>query len=360
MNHTFIIAEAGVNHNGSLGKAKELIDIAAACGADAVKFQTFQADKLLTQAAPKADYQTIHTGKDESQYEMIKKLELSENDHYQLIEYCRQKKILFLSTPFDLASVDWLTKKFNLQTIKIASGEITNAPLLLHIARSGKPVILSTGMATLGDIEMALSVLAFGYLMHIQLAPTQDRLIDTYRSLAGQQILKQKVTLLHCTTEYPAPYADVNLRALDTLKQAFNLPVGYSDHTDGIEIAIAAVARGATTIEKHFTLDKNLPGPDHKASLEPNELERMINAIRHVEEALGEGNKIPSAAEFKNRLIARKSLVALSNIRKGDIFTELNLGLKRPGNGISGIYYWEWLGKIAQQDYIENELIVAI
>jgi N-acetylneuraminate synthase len=357
MTKTFIIAEAGVNHNGSINLAKELIDAAVEARADAIKFQTFRADKLLTATAPKASYQTVRTPVAESQYEMLKKLELSQQDHAILIDYCRQKNIQFLSTPFDLASVDLLTKTFDLSRLKLASGEITNAPLLLKAARTGKPIILSTGMSMLGDIEMALSILAFGYLNNEETKPSQAQFIDAYRSQDGQQTLQQRVTLLHCTTEYPAAFSEVNLKAIDTLRFAFNLPVGYSDHTVGVEVPIAAVARGATMIEKHFTLNRNLPGPDHQASLEPGELIKMINAIRHIEMAIGDGNKIPSPNEFKNRAIARKSLVALCNINKGEVFTENNLGLKRPGNGIPGIHFWKWLGKVSQHDYSENDLI---
>lgn len=357
---TFIIAEAGVNHNGSVTIAKKLIDVAATAKADAVKFQTFRADQLLTTKAPKAAYQLANTLESESQHAMIKKLELSEKDHAELIAYCQQKNIQFLSTPFDLISLDLLANRFALPMLKLASGEITNAPLLLNAAKSGKSLILSTGMSTLGDIEFALSVLAFGYLNQSGLPPKLDNFLDAYRSAQGQQMLQEKVILLHCTTDYPALFSEINLKAMDTLCQAFNLPVGYSDHTQGIEIAIAAVARGAICIEKHFTLDRKLPGPDHQASLEPEELTAMIQAIRNVEIAIGDGHKIPRKNEFKNRAAARKSLVALHTIRKGEVFTEANLGIKRPGTGTSGIYYWEWLGKIAQKDYHENELIMDI
>ncbi|MES2218869.1 MAG: N-acetylneuraminate synthase [Pseudomonadota bacterium] len=360
MSKTFIIAEAGVNHNGSMEMAMELINTAVTSGADAVKFQTFRADSLVTESAPKANYQLDNTNQAESQYKMLKALELSKADHDKLMAHAAQKKIQFLSTPFDLESLSLLTKTFNLPIIKIASGEITNSPMLLAVARTQKPVIVSTGMANLGDIEMALSVLAFGYLDNREARPSLQQFMDAYRSTAGQKKLYEKVTLLHCTTEYPVPFAEVNLKVLDTLKAAFNLPVGYSDHTQGIEIAIAAVARGATVIEKHFTLNKNLPGPDHKASLEPQELASMVSSIRHVEAALGHGQKIPTPAEYINRAIARKSLVALKNIAAGEVFTEANLGLKRPGSGVSGIYYWEWLGKVSATSYQPNELITDL
>jgi N-acetylneuraminate synthase len=360
MSKTFIIAEAGVNHNGFIDMAMELINTAALSGADAVKFQTFRADNLVTETAPKANYQLNNTDQVESQYNMLKALELSRADHDKLIAHALKKKIQFLSTPFDLDSLDLLANTFNLPIIKFASGEITNSPMLLAAARTGKPVIVSTGMATLGDIEMALSVLAFGYLNEVVSRPSLQQFMDAFRAPSGQKKLRDKVTLLHCTTEYPVPFAEVNLKVLDTLKAAFNLPVGYSDHTQGIEIAIAAVARGATVIEKHFTLDKSLPGPDHKASLEPQELATMVRSIRHVEKALGHGQKIPTPTEFDNRAIARKSLVALKNIAAGEIFTEANLGLKRPGSGVSGIYYWEWLGKVSATSYQPNELITDL
>lgn len=359
MNKTFIIAEAGVNHNGSRLLAQELIDAAVSAGADAVKFQTFQTKNCISTHAPKAEYQKQAAPEQESQYEMVKKLELSEEDHIFLIKYCQKQNIQFLSTAFDLQSIDLLTK-FNLPLMKIASGEITNAPLLLKMARTHKPIILSTGMATLGDIESALGILAFGYLDSDTIKPSIINFMSVYCSEEGQQVLRDNITLLHCTTEYPAPFSEVNLKALSTLRSAFNLPVGYSDHTTGITIPIAAVACGATVIEKHFTIDRNLPGPDHQASLEPHELTAMINAIRQVELSIGNGHKIPGPSEFKNRVIARKSLVALCAISKGEFFTEANMGIKRPGSGISGIHYWDWLGKSSQQNYIEDELITEV
>lgn len=352
----YIIAEAGVNHNGSLKLAKELIDIASEAQADAVKFQTFKADQVISKTAPKAEYQITNTGDNESQLEMVKKLELDRNAHYELINYCQQKNIQFLSTPFDIDSLKLLTKTFDLPLIKIPSGEITNAPFLLKIAQTQKPVILSTGMSTLGEIETALGVLAFGYL-NIQEKPSISNFQSAYFSEEGQAKLQQNVTLLHCVTEYPTPFNQVNLKAMDTLKSAFNLPVGYSDHTLGISVSIAAVARGATVIEKHFTCDRTLPGPDHQASLEPSELKQMIKSIREVELALGDGLKKPASVELKNRTIARKSLVANQNIKQGEIFTEDNLTCKRPGDGISPLFYWEYIGKIANQHYHQDELI---
>lgn len=345
----YIIAEAGVNHNGSLDMALQLVDAAAAAGADAVKFQTFKADKLVSRAAPKADYQVANTGGGESQHEMIRRLELDEGAHQRLLNHCRTRRIEFLSTPFDLESLDMLVTRFDLPVIKLASGEITNAPFLLAAARTGKPVILSTGMSDLGDIEDALGVLAFGYTQNT--TPSQAAFEAAYASAAGQAALRDKVTLLHCTTEYPAPLAEVNLHAMTTLSQTFGLPIGYSDHTTGINIPVAATALGATIIEKHFTLDRTLPGPDHKASLEPDELGQMVQAIRDVVTALGSPRKQPTPSERRNRVVARKSLVALQAVRKGEPFTTDNLGIKRPGDGISPLRYWEWLGKSADRDY---------
>ena len=354
--NVYIIAEAGVNHNGSIDLAKKLIDAAADAGADAVKFQTFKADKLVSRSAPKAGYQLERTDALESQHEMIRKLELDEAAHHALIQHCRVKGIEFLSTPFDIESLDLLSVTFQLPRIKLPSGDITNAPLLLAAAKTNKPVILSTGMCTLGDIETALGVLAFGYSGGNE-APSITAFEAAYASPEGRKKLQNNVTLLHCTTEYPAPYNDVNLRAMGTMHEAFGLPTGYSDHTCGIAIPIAAVALGAVVIEKHFTLDRNLPGPDHKASLEPCELKRMVAAIREVELALGSGIKQPAPSERANRAVARKSLVAAKPIRKGESFDADNIAVKRPGDGVSAVHYWHWLGKIAGRDYaIDDKL----
>lgn len=355
-NAIYIIAEAGVNHNGSLELAKKLVDAAAEAGADAVKFQTFKADKLVSRGACKADYQIANTGVAESQHEMIRKLEISEADHASLIQHCKATGIEFLSTPFDLDSLELLARKFDLSRIKLPSGEITNAPLLFEAARTGKPLILSTGMSTLGEIETALGVLACGYTEPDDI-PSCHAFEKAYGSVKGRHALQEKVTLLHCTTEYPAPFADVNLRAMATLHSAFGLPVGYSDHTPGITIAIAAAALGARVIEKHFTLDRNLPGPDHKASLEPDELRQMVQSIREVESALGSPVKKPAASELKNREIARKSLVAGRDILKGEPFTRDNLAVMRPGDGISPLRYYEFLGRIAGRDYRQNDKV---
>jgi len=332
-NKTFIIAEAGVNHNGSLVLAKKMIDVAVEAGADAVKFQTFKAEKVVSKYAPKAEYQKKTTTADESQLEMIKKLELDAATHCVLLDYCKKKNIRFLSTPFDLESID-LLNELGLDIFKIPSGEITNLPYLRKIGALEKEIILSTGMADLGEIEDVLDV------------------------LTGAGTKLKDITVLHCNTEYPTPIEDVNLRAMLTIKAAFpGIQVGYSDHTLGIEITIAAVAMGATIIEKHFTLDKNMEGPDHKASVEPNELKTMVCAIRNIEKALGNGIKKPSPSELKNIPITRKSIVAARNISKGELFTEENLTVKRPGTGISPMRWDEILGQVAQKDYEEDELI---
>jgi N-acetylneuraminate synthase len=349
-NSCYIIAEAGVNHNGSIEMAKQLIDAAAASGADAVKFQTFRAEKVISKYASKAEYQKKMTAETESQLDMVKKLELDEDAHRILIEHCRLRNIEFLSTPFDFESVDLLTHKLGLPHIKIPSGEITNGPFLLHIAKTGKPVILSTGMSTLGEVETALGVLAFGY-MPSSGKPSLEKFRDAFCSEAGREILEEKVILLHCTTEYPAPFDEVNLRAMSTMRTAFGLPVGLSDHTLGIAMPVAAVALGAAVIEKHFTMDRNLPGPDHKASLEPEELKMMVEAVRQVEKALGNSQKVPTFSELKNRDIARKSLVAAKPIHAGETFSASNLTMKRPGKGLSPMKYWELIGKESKKDY---------
>jgi N-acetylneuraminate synthase len=353
----FVIAEAGVNHNGSLEMAKELIEAGAKAGADAVKFQTFRAAEIVSRFAPKAAYQQRNTDDAESQLDMIKKLELSIEDHRILIEHARQNGIEFLSTPFDLSSLRLLVDDLGLRTIKIPSGEITNAPFLVKIAATGCRIILSTGMSTLGEVESALSMIAFGALAPVGQPPGRAAFEAAYMSPLGQELLRERVVLLHCSTEYPAPIADVNLKAMDAMAQAFGLPVGYSDHTEGIHISVAAAARGACLIEKHFTLDKTLPGPDHKASLEPDELSAMIRAIKDIGLALGDGVKRPSMTELKNRDVVRKSLVAARPIAVGELFSEDNLICKRPGTGISPIAYWNRLGTTASRDYGADELV---
>jgi len=352
---TFIIAEAGVNHNGSLELAKQLIDAAADAGADAVKFQTFRAEQLVARHALKAEYQIRTTDAKESQFEMIRKLELTDADHEVLIAHAEARRIEFLSTPFDTASLHLLTNRFGLTTIKVSSGDITNAPFLLEIARASQRVILSTGMSTLAEIEAALGVLAFGFI-EPKAPPLRNSFEEAYSSDAGQVALRDRVVLLHCTTEYPAPFSEVNLRAMDTMSTAFGLPIGYSDHTQGIHVSLAAVARGATLIEKHFTLDRGLPGPDHKASLELSELHAMVSAIRDVEQALGDGIKRPTASESKNRVIARKSLVATKPLAQGE---PLTIACKRPGNGVSPFEFWRRDGRPAPRSYANDEVLDA-
>ena len=333
MHKVIIIAEAGVNHNGSLETAKQLIEVAYESGADIVKFQTFKADKLVSKDAIKADYQKRNlTSNNDSQYEMLKKLELSENQHYELIDYCNKKGVRFFSTAFDFDSIDFLSV-LNLGLWKIPSGEITNYPYLRRIAQNKEPVILSTGMCEIIDIENAINVLLkFG-------------------------LTKEQISLLHCNTEYPTPMEDVNLRAMKSLADKFGLKVGYSDHTQGIEVSIAAVALGACIIEKHFTLDKQMEGPDHKASLEPVELYAMTKAIRNIEKALGSEIKTITVSEKKNISIARKSIVAATNIAQGELFSENNLTVKRPGNGISPMLWESVIGCESKKQYRPDDLI---
>lgn len=354
---TIVIAEAGVNHNGVEELAFQLVDEAYKAGADIVKFQTFKAVELASKHAGQAEYQVLNTDKKEPQLDMLKRLELPYATHHRLIDYCKKLGIEFLSTAFDMDSLSFIVNDLGLKRLKIPSGEITNAPLVLAHARSGCNIILSTGMATLAEVEMALGVIAFGYIAQATDLPSIDGFQNAYMSKEGQRSLKDKVTILHCTTEYPAPFDEINLSVLNTLKYAFGLPVGYSDHSEGITIPIAAVASGAILLEKHFTLNKNMDGPDHKASLEPDELRKMIIAIRHVELALGSSVKIPTISEIKNKLVARKSLVASKRIEKGQKFTEDNLTIKRPGEGLSPYSYWDLLGSSAAQSYEEDDPI---
>lgn len=360
MNHrresVYVIAEAGVNHNGSLPMALKLIDAAIDAGADAIKFQTFKSEQLATPKAVKADYQSKQTDSSESQLEMLKRLELSEADHEILINYCNEKKIDFLSTPFDLSSLSFLTKYCKVKRLKISSGDLTNGPLLLAAAQSKIPIILSTGMSTLGEVEAALKVLAFGYTERRN--PSSFAEIEqAFCSEAGQAALLKNVILLHCTTEYPAPLNNVNLNSMITMKSAFGLPIGYSDHTLGNAVSIAATALGAVVIEKHLTLDKDLAGPDHAASAEPHELKLLINSIRQVEQALGNGRKVPGSSELKNINIARKSVVSSQIIQAGELFNENNLTTKRPASGVSPMLYWDLIGKKALKNYDVNECI---
>ncbi|MDD3040951.1 N-acetylneuraminate synthase [Bacteroides sp.] len=326
----FVIAEAGVNHNGSLELAKKLVDAAKDAGADCVKFQTFVSKNIVSKNAVKAEYQKQQTEPEESQHDMLKKLELSFNEFVKLNDYCKSKDIEFMSTAFDFDSIDFLDS-LEMGTWKIPSGDITNLPYLIKIAKLNKPVILSTGMSTMEDIRSAIKALKENGVVEL--------------------------TVLHCTTEYPTPFEDVNLNAMNTIKEEFGVKVGYSDHTKGIEVPIAAVALGATVIEKHFTLDRNMEGPDHKASLEPNELKAMVDFIRHIELALGNGMKQPAESEKKNMAVARKSIIASKDIKAGEIFTEENLAVKRPGHGISPMRWFDVIGKSAPRDFEEDELI---
>lgn len=352
-----IIAEAGVNHNGDELLALALVDAAHRAGADVVKFQTFKAANLVTRQAKQAAYQTANTGKEESQFAMLSRLELSFDAHLRLIEHCKSLGIEFLSTAFDTESLNFLVNDLGLSTLKIPSGELTNAPFILAHARTGCELIVSTGMATLAEVEAALGVIAFGLTAKDDIMPSEAAFMAAYASENGRVALAQKVTLLHCTTEYPAPMTDINLKAMDTLSHSFQLPVGYSDHSQGITIPVAAAARGACLIEKHFTLDRSMEGPDHKASLEPDELVAMVHGIRDVELALGDGIKGPRPSEIKNKEIARKSLVAACDIAQGTPLSVENLAIKRPGNGMSPYSYWHLLGQPAKHGYSAGELI---
>ena len=329
---TLIIAEAGVNHNGDMSTARRLVEVAAEAGADMVKFQTFSADRLTTLHAGKADYQVRTTGADEMQHEMLRRLELTRDMHEALIAQCKSCGIQFFSTGFDAPSVDFLVE-LGMDRFKVPSGEITNLPYLRHIGRYGRPILLSTGMATLGEIEAAIE------------------------AFEGAGAPRSLITVLHCNTEYPTPMADVNLRAMLAIRDAFDVAIGYSDHTSGIEVPIAAVALGASVIEKHFTLNRSLPGPDHKASLEPGELKAMVSAIRNIEQALGDRIKRPSPSEAKNKAVARKSLVAACTIRAGERFSETNVVAKRPGTGLSPMRWDEVLGRKAPRDFATDEMI---
>jgi len=353
--HTFVIAEAGVNHNGSLAQALRLVDVAAEAGADAVKFQTFKADRLATAGAAKAEYQVSNTGAAGSQLAMLRALELAPADHEALLAHCRRRGIRFMSTAFDAESLAFLAT-LDMPALKIPSGDISCGPLLLQAARLRRPLIVSTGMSTLADIEHALGVIAFGLTQEGEPAGRAD-FDAAWCSAAGRAALHKHVTLLHCVTQYPAPPAAVNLRAMDTMAAAFGLPVGYSDHTLGIEVSIAAVARGATVIEKHFTLDRKLPGPDHAASLEPGELKLLVSAIRNVEQALGSPLKAPAVQEMGNRPVARRSVVAARRIGQGEVFTLAMLTHKRPGHGISPMDVWGLLGRCAGRNYEPDDLI---
>lgn len=356
----YVIAEAGVNHNGDLDRALAMVDAAAAAGADAVKFQTFKPEALASRHAAQAEYQIRNEGgshdSPDSQLAMLKRLTLSFDNHHALLARCKERNIEFLSSPFDPDSARFLIEEMALPRLKLGSGELTNGPLLLQVAQAGRPLILSTGMATLNEIREALEVVAFG-LLNNETNPSRAAFGNAFKDTQGQALLKKNITLLHCTTEYPCPLDQVNLRAMDTLAETFGLPVGYSDHTLGIHVSLAAVARGAQVIEKHFTLDRQLPGPDHLASLEPEELKAMVERIRDISLALGSADKTPSPSEQNNMVVARKSLIAAQTIRSGEAFTADNVTIKRPGNGRSPMDYWEILGQPARQNYDADEVI---
>ncbi|PIC75944.1 N-acetylneuraminate synthase [Sporosarcina sp. P19] len=355
-NHTYIIAEAGVNHNGSLKLAKQLVDVAKESGADAVKFQTYKTENLVTKTAEQAAYQVNNMGEATSQYDMLKSLELSYEVFNELKCYCETKELEFLSTPFDFESVDFLLDDLNMSTVKIPSGELTNSPFIHYIATKRKRIIISTGMATMDDIHEALAFLAFGLAFPEQIIEL-DEVTRFYSTNEAKIYLERYVTVLHCTTEYPAPYETINLDAINKMKNALQLSIGFSDHSVGIAVPIAAATLGAAVIEKHFTLDRALPGPDHIASLEPQELAEMVSGIRAVEKSLGSGLKIPTKIELENRNVARKSIVAKVPIAAGEIISKAHLSIKRPGNGMSPNTYWTLIGKKASKDYVEDELL---
>jgi len=351
-----IIAEAGVNHNGDIELAKELIDVAYESGADIVKFQTFNAKDLVTTEAAQAPYQSRNTKIKESQYEMLKRLELDKESHFILKDKCQKLGIGFLSTAFDLESLRFLIEELKFKTLKIPSGEITNASLLLESSYSGNKLIISTGMATLQEVEDALSLVAFGYLTKGHEAPSNAGFKKAFNSNEGKEILEEKVSLLHCTTDYPADPQDINLNAMDTMRNVFGLPVGYSDHSLGIEISLAAVAKGAHIIEKHFTLDRNLKGPDHLASLEPLELGILVKSIKNIELSVGDGIKSPRHSELENKRVARKSIFAAKKIKKGELITEEMLSIKRPEEGLSPMLIYDLIGTRAEKNYEKDEV----
>ncbi|WP_052065678.1 N-acetylneuraminate synthase [Thalassospira australica] len=360
MNSVYIIAEAGVNHNGSLDLALQLVQSAADAGANAVKFQTFFAENLVTKDAPRANYQKKNDAQNISQYEMLKRLELRQEDHFKLKAYAEEVGIEFLSTPFGLDELEFLVKRVKVKRLKMSSGEVTNGLLLLEAARTGLPIILSTGMSSIEEISDALGVLAFGYSAKSDAAPSMSAFIQALNSQRGQEMLRQNVTVLHCTTQYPTPVDDVNLRAMSTLAERFGLPVGYSDHTQGILASIAAAANGAFVLEKHFTLDRGMNGPDHAASLEPDELTDLVSSVRCVERMLGAREKGCSVSEGENIKVARKSLVVNKSIKRGAIFRSEHLEAKRPGGGLSPMALWDVLGKPANRDYLQDEQVDAM
>lgn len=353
----FIIAEAGVNHNGDVGLAHRLVEVAAQCGADAVKFQTFRTGEIAAAGAGKCGYQKETTDAGEGQQAMLRRLELPFEAFRELKAHCGEAGITFLSTPFDMPSLEFLCGDLGLDLLKLPSGEITNAPFLLAAARSARRIILSTGMSSLGEIEEALAVLAWGMVRQDD-PPSRAALATILSADGARMILAERVSLLHCTSQYPTPFHDVNLRVMDTLAAAFGLEVGLSDHSPGVAVGVAAAARGATVLEKHFTLDRGMEGPDHRASLDPAQLAELVTGIRAVEAALGDGFKRPVGAEAENAKVVRKSLVARHPVAAGEAFTAGNLAVKRPGDGVSPMLYWDYLGRPAQRAYGEDEVIL--
>ena len=354
----YVIAEAGVNHDGDICVAEALVYAAVSAGADAIKFQTFDAESLTVKSAPKAPYQNLGTRESERQQTMLARLQLDKPEHRRLAALCEDLSIDFLSTPFDADSLNFLVNDLQLGTLKIGSGEITDGPLLLAAAKSGRRILLSTGMSTIADIEDALSVLAFGMVQQFDRAPGRSAFKDLYNSSAGRAVLKERVSLLQCTSAYPCPIEDINLRAIDTLRETFDLPTGLSDHSEGIVVPIAAAARGATIIEKHFTLDRHRPGPDHAASIEPPELTEMVSAVRAVKLAMGDGCKNLRAIEQDVARVARKSLVATKPIVKGEVLEPSHVGAKRPALGLSPMHYWDAIGTISDHDFAEDDAII--
>ena len=354
---TIIIAEAGVNHNGDEEIAHSLVHAAVKAGADIIKFQTFKAEELATHHTKQAAYQSKNSNIDESQLSMLKKLELPDEAFFNIKMACDDLGIGFMSTAFDSASLNFLVQKIGIETLKIPSGEITNAPLILEHAITGKDIILSTGMSNIDEIRDALAVIAFGYISPSEILPKDHLFRKFFESRVAQESIQNKVTLLHCTSEYPAPYEDLNLNAMQTLAKEFNLQIGYSDHSLGIEVSIAAVAMGAQIIEKHFTLDNAMEGPDHQASIEPDELARMVQSIRNIDLATGSSAKKMQTSEVKNLSVVRKSIVALDEISIGEVFSKKNIGIKRPGTGLSPFKYWDYLGKKSQHVYQSGDLI---
>lgn len=351
---TLVIGEAGVNHNGCEDIAMQLASLAKTANVDIVKYQIFNSEQLVTNDAPKAEYQSVHTGRLESQRDMLRKLELSLDSHKRVAIHCKDIGLQYLATAFDLASLTFLAEEIDVPFFKISSGDLTNAPFLLAHAKYKRKLIISTGMSTLGEIEDALGVVAFG-LLDVQDVPSIAGFKKAYQSEEGQIALKQFVTLLHCTTEYPTAVDEINMKAMQTMKQAFQLDVGFSDHSVGTTASVIAVALGAKVVEKHFTLDKAMDGPDHKASMSPEELLTFVSSIRDAESCLGVAIKKPSKSEIANIPVARRSLVATSDIAAGELFTEANIGVKRPGTGVTPFQYWEVLNSVSSRRYTEGE-----